>query len=292
MKRLAERMSEDMKLAGLALRTQESYLGSMSALVRHCGNRPPGQLSAEELRAYFLHLVEEKKAASTVRVHLNGIRFFYERTLRRPGMIFETVTPRRGFHLPPVLSREEVRRLLGTVREEPGKTALTLIYACGLRVYETTQLRVRDIDSARMLLHVHGGKGNRDRCIPLPQRMLERLREWWRTGRPPLKGPGMPRQVRDQWLFPSAITFRPIPPSNLQKTLKAALAESGITRPASVHTLRHSYATHLLEAGVNLRVIQMILGHKSPQTTAVYTHLTPTVMTSAAAAIDRLMSDL
>ena len=236
-------------------------------------------------------VVEEKKAASTVRVHLNGIRFFYERTLGRDWTIFDVVQPRRGFKLPSVLSREEVRRLLATVHNEPAKTALTLIYACGLRVFETTRLQVRDIDGARMMLHVRGGKGNRDRCIPLPQRMLERLREWWRTGRPHEEGPRRPRQVRDAWLFPGP-TYQPIDPSSLQKTLKAALVDSGITRPVSVHTLRHSYATHLLEAGVNLRVIQVILGHKSPQTTAVYTHLTPAVMSGAAVAINKLMSDL
>ncbi len=291
MKRLSERMIEDMKLAGLSERTRESYLGSMQALVRHCGDRPPGRLTPEELRGYFLHLVEEKKAASTVRVHLNGIRFFYERTLGRKWEIFDVIQPRRGFRLPSVLSREEVRRVLGAVQNEPARTALTLIYACGLRVFETTRLRVRDIDGARMLVHVRGGKGNRDRCIPLPRRMLKRLRDWWRTGRPRAEVPARPQQVRDEWLFPG-LTYRPIDPSSLQKTFKAALADSGITRFASVHTLRHSYATHLLEAGVNLRVIQMILGHRSPQTTAVYTHLTPVVMSGAAVAIDKLMSDL
>lgn len=280
MQRLAQRMIEDMKLAGFAQKTQQAYLGSMQGLVRHYDNRPPGRLTPEELRAFFLYLIEQKKvSASTVRVHLNGIRFFYERTLDRHWELFDLVQPRRGFPLPVVLSREEVRRLLGTIRNDPSRTALTLIYACGLRVLETTRLEVRDIDSGRMLLHVRGGKGHKDRYVPLPQRMLERLRDWWRQQRPAV------------WLFPGH-PGQPISPSLLQKTMKAALAESGIIKPASVHTLRHSYATHLLEAGVNLRAIQAILGHKNPQTTAIYTHLTPAVMSGTATVINRVMADL
>lgn len=280
MQRLSERMIEDMKLAGFADRTKESYLGAVHALVKHYGERPPGQLTAEELRQFFLHLIEDRKLSpSTVGVHLNGIRFFYERCLGRHWDVFDLVQPRRGFRLPVVLSRTEVRQLLCAVHNEPAKTALTLIYACGLRVMEATRLQIRDIDSARMLLHVRGGKGNKDRCVPLPPRMLELLRDWWRQERP------------RPWLFPG-LPERPISPTLLQKTLKAALRDCGLTKAASVHTLRHSYATHLLEAGVNLRVIQTILGHKSPQTTAIYTHLTPAVMAGATGAIDRLMRDL
>jgi site-specific recombinase XerD len=178
-----------------------------------------------------------------------------------------------------VLTREEVRRVLGAVRNEPAKTGLTLIYACGLRVLETTRLEIRDVDSGRMLLHVRGGKGNKDRYVPLPQRMLEHLRVWWQQKRPA------------QWLFPGH-PGQPISTNLLQATMKAALFDSGIVKKASVHSLRHSYATHLLEAGVNLRVIQMILGHSNPQTTAIYTHLTPAVMTGAKVTIDRLMGDL
>ena len=280
MNRLSQKMVEDMKLAGLAVRTRESYLAAMGALVKFHGGCPPGQLTQEQLRAYFLHMIEEKKSSpSTVRVHLNGIKFFFERTLSRRWEVLGTVTPKRGKKLPSVLSREEVRRLLGAVQKDPEKTALTLIYACGLRVHETTQLRVTDIDSARMVLHVHGGKGNKDRLIPLPKRMLELLRAWWQVKRP------------QEWLFPGA-HGQPIGDDLLQRTLHAARIDSGLAKYACVHTLRHSYATHLLEAGVNLRVIQEILGHSSPETTAVYTHLTPTGMLCTAATINRVMGDL
>ena len=284
MTRMSDRMAEDMRLAGLSGRTQESYLGAMRVLVSHYGGCPPGRLTPEQLRSYFLHMIDGRRAAaSTVRVHLNGIRFFYERTLRREWGRLDIVSPPRSKRLPEVLSRGEVRRLLGAIRNEPAKTALTLIYACGLRLREATSLKVRDINSERMVVHVRMAKGGKDRLVPLPARMLELLRAWWRLERPP------------KWLFPG-MKGGQLEPATLQNTLRAAVKETGLPRHATVHTLRHSYATHLLEAGVNLRVIQIVLGHTSPQTTAIYTHLTPPSMAgppaAAAAALDRLMGDL
>jgi len=279
MERMSDRMVDDMKLAGLGERTRESYLGAMRMLVGHYGGRPPGRLTPEQLRSYFLHLIKEGKAASTVRVQLNGIRFFYERTLRREWGALGIVSPPRSKHLPEVLSRGEVRRLLGAIRNEPAKTALTLIYACGLRLREATNLEVRDINSERMVVHVRHGKGDKDRLVPLPSRMLELLRVWWRVDRPA------------KWLF-TGQRGQPVDPSTWSKTIRAVVKELELPRHATVHTLRHSYATHLLEAGVNLRVIQLILGHTSPQTTAIYTHLTPPAMQLATTAIDRLMGDL
>lgn len=278
-KRLSEKMVEDMKLSGLSKRTHASYLCAMRALVKFHDGTPPGRLTQDQLRTYFLHMIEEKAAPATLRVHLNGIRFFYERTLNRHWEVLDFVKPASRHALPTVLSREEVRQVLTTVKKEPAKTALTLIYACGLRVLETTRLRLTDIDSSRMVLHIHGGKGNKDRLVPLPVRMLALLRAWWLVDRP------------GEWLFPG-YRGRPIDASLLQKTMRAAVAECGLTKNATVHTLRHSYATHLLEDGVSLRTIQMILGHTSPITTAVYTHMTPVVMQGAANAINRLMSDL
>ena len=277
--RLSEKMAEDMKLSGLSRRTRASYLCAMRSLVDFHGGIPPGRLTQDQLRAFFLHMIEEKAAPSTLRVYLNGIRFFYERTLNRQWDVLDFVKPASRHTLPTVLSRDEVRQVLGTIQNEPAKTALTLIYACGLRVLETTRLRVTDIDSSRMVLHVRGGKGNKDRLVPLPARMLALLRAWWLVDRP------------GEWLFPG-YRGRPIDASLLQKTMRAAVAECGLTKNATVHTLRHSYATHLLEDGVSLRTIQMILGHTSPITTAVYTHMTPVVMQGAANAINRLMSDL
>lgn len=279
--RLSEKMAEDMKLSGLSRRTRASYLCAMRSLVEFHGGIPPGRLTQDQLRAFFLHMIEEKAAPSTLRVYLNGIRFFYERTLNRQWDVLDFVKPASRHTLPTVLSRDEVRQVLGTIQNEPAKTALTLIYACGLRVLETTRLRVTDIDSSRMVLHVHGGKGNKDRLVPLPARMLTLLRAWWKV------------KPQGDWLFPGYHgQDKPIDVTILQKTMRAAVAECGLTKSATVHTLRHSYATHLLENGVNLRVIQMILGHTSPQTTAIYTHMTPVVMQGAAAAINQLMDDL
>jgi site-specific recombinase XerD len=251
----------------------------MRMLVRHYGGRPPGRLTREELRSYFLHMIAQRKANATVRVQLNGIKFFYEKTLRRPWGALDIVSPPRSKRLPEVLSRNEVRRLLGSIRNEPAKTALTLIYACGLRLREATNLEVGDINSERMLVHVRHGKGDKDRLVPLPARMLELLRAWWRVDRPA------------RWLF-TGHRGHPVDPSTWSKTIRAAVRELGLPRHATVHTLRHSYATHLLEAGVNLRVIQEFLGHSSPKTTAIYTHLTAPAMQLATAAIDRLMDDL
>jgi site-specific recombinase XerD len=187
-----------------------------------------------------------------------------------------------------VLSVEEVRKILGLIRRPRFRVCLSTIYACGLRLSEAVHLQVRDIDSERMVVHVHRGKGSRDRYIPLPQSILEMLREFWCTHRHPT------------WLFPNP-TKNGIPPATAQKPMsvrglqycfKVALDESGIQKKASVHTLRHSYATHLLEAGMGLRVIQAYLGHSSPETTAIYTHLTRATEERTAKTINQLMADL
>lgn len=196
--------------------------------------------------------------------------------------------PRREKKLPVVLSVAEVRRILGIIRRPRYRACSSTIYACGLRLREGVYLQVRDIDSDRMMVHVQHGKGAKDRYVPLPVPTLEMLRRYWRTHRHP------------EWLFPAptksgvplSTAIKPMSVSGVQRAFKAALQESGIQKEASVHTLRHSYATHLLEAGVNLRVIQAYLGHSSPKTTAIYTHLTRKVEDLAVEAINRVMGDL
>ncbi len=188
--------------------------------------------------------------------------------------------PPRERKLPVVLSQEEVGRILGCLRQPHYRVCLTLIYPCGLRLQEGVQLQVADIDSARMLVRVRQGKGNKDRYVPLPQRTLELLRAYWITHRP---------QV---WLFPGRGGTTPLDKTGVQRAFRAALQESGIQKPATVHTLRHSYATHLLEAGGNLRVIQVYLGPSSPTTTALYTHLTRPAEDLATATINRLLEGL
>jgi site-specific recombinase XerD len=221
-------------------------------------------------------------------VAICGIRFFYEQTLNRNWAIFGILRPAPEKKLPVILSREEVRQILSRIRLARYKVCLTTIYSCGLRLQEGTHLQVADLDSARMMIHVRHGKGAKDRYLPLPQRTLELLRQYWVTHRHPVL------------LFPAAgrehielaKSIQPMSRSSVQDAFHAALKESGNNKRASVHTLRHSWATHLLEAGVNLRLIQEWLGHSSPATTSVYTHLTVKAEQLGTDAINQLMSDL
>jgi integrase/recombinase XerD len=230
---LRRRMLEDLQLRGLAPKTQQCYLAAVHQLAQHY-RRPPDQLSDEELRQYFLFLLNEKKVAeSTFRIHLYGIRFFYERTLKRPWPVFDLVRPRTLQKLPVVLSRREVRSLLALVEHPKARMCLQLIYACGLRLTEGTQLQVSDIDAQRMLVRVRQGKGGKDRLVPLAPRVLELLRAYWQRQRP------------RPWVFPARDGSAPLSPTSLQKTFKAVVRQSGIPKDASIHTLRHAYATHL-----------------------------------------------
>jgi integrase/recombinase XerD len=277
---LRRRMLEDLQLRGLAPRTQQCYLEAVEHLAQHY-RRAPDRISEEELRQYFLFRLREKKVAeSTFRIHLYGIRFFYECTLQRPWPVFDLVRPQKSQKLPVVLSLQEVRHLLALVDNPTAQMCLRMIYACGLRLTEGTQRQVADIDVQRMLVWVRQAKGRKDRCVPLAPRALELLRADWQRARP------------RPWLFPARQQPAPLPPTSLQKTFKAVVRQSGIPQDASIHTLRHSYATHLLERGVSLRVIQELLGHKSPRTTARYTHLTSPTLDLTHATISALMADL
>lgn len=284
---LRQRMLEDLQLRGLAPKTQDAYLRAVRQLAEHYG-KSPDCITEEELRQYFLYLKNEKQASrSTCTIALYGIKFFYEHTLQRDWPILDFVRPPKEKKLPVVLSRQEVRRVLGCLRKLHYRVCLSTIYACGLRLREGVYLQVPDIDSDRMRLHIRKGKGAKDRYVPLPQRTLELLRTYWVTHR------------HSVWLFPTLrgenagpTATQPMSPSGVQRAFRAARKDSGIQKPASVHTLRHSYATHLLEAGVNLRLIQAYLGHSSPKTTAIYTHLSRRAEALATDAINRLMDDL
>jgi len=277
-------MIEDMQLRSFSKRTQQSYLRAVRQLAEHYG-QPPDQLSEEQLRQYFLYLKNEKQVSrSTCTLALCGLKFFYEQTLQRAWPTFELVRPPQEHKLPVVLSREEVGRVLSKLYRLHYQACLTTIYTCGLRLQEALRLEVPDIDGERLMVHVRQGKGGQDRYVPLPEATLEQLRQNWRSH----------RHLR--LLFPErrrrATATRPMSPSGVQRAFKAALAASGVAKRASVHTLRHSYATHLLEAGVNLRVIQTYLGHKALSTTARYTHLTRPVEARAWEAINGLLTNL
>jgi site-specific recombinase XerD len=276
-------MADDMRLRGLALRTQQSYLAAVEGLARHTG-RPIEALPAlseDELRQFFLHLVTERHASrSTITVYRSGIRFLFETTLGRTLPVFELVRPAPRYRLPVVLSFDEVRQLLARVQQARARTCLTVIYSCGLRLSEGVQLTVSDIDSRRMVVRIRHGKGDRDRYVPLPDRTLALLRAYWRTTR------------SRPWLFPNRAGTAAMGATSLQKTFATVVRTSGLTKHASIHTLRHSYATHLLEHGISLRVIQEVLGHRSPQTTAIYTHITPRITSTLHTTVNTLMATL
>lgn len=281
---LTHRMQEDMQLRGFAPRTQASYLGAVSQLATFCG-RPRDALEAiteDDVRRFFLHLVTERHSSrSTLIIYRAGIRFLVEVTLARTWPVLDRIRPMRRHTLPVVLSLTEVRQLLRAVRDLRTRMCLTTIYSCGLRLSEGLGLTVADIDSQRMVVRVRQGKGGRDRYVPLADRTLVLLREYWRSHRP-----------AKPWLFPNRDGTEPLCPSSVQRTFTAVVRASGLEKHASVHTLRHSYATHLLECGVHLRVIQELLGHKSPQTTAIYTHITPTVTNALHGTVNTLMAGL
>jgi integrase/recombinase XerD len=285
---LRQRMIEDMQLRGLSPRTQEAYVRAVRQLAEHY-RASPDRLTDEQVRQYFVFLHTEKRwSRASCTIALCAIKFLFEQTLQRPWTPLEFVRPARQKKLPVVLSSDEVWQIIDLVRLPHYRVCLSLIASCGLRLLEGVRLQVSQIDSARMQLHIQAAKGNKDRYVPLPPRLLPVLRSHWSTHRNPV------------WLFPSPgrsanqqpTATTPMEESALQKAFRLALRESGIHKPATIHTLRHSWATHLLEAGVNLHLIQVWLGHTSPTTTTVYTHLTRKAEQQASVALDTLTAGL
>lgn len=285
---LRQRMIEDLQLKGYSDSTQKLYVSAVRQLCEHFG-KSPGRISEEDLRDYFLYGKNVRKwSRSTSTVALCGIKFFYENTIKRPWPTLLFIRPGHEKKLPVVLSRQEVHKLLSHVRLLRYRVCLTTIYSCGLRLSEGTQLKVEDIDSDRGFISVRQSKGNKDRNVPLPQKTLELLREQWKSHRNKI------------WLFPAAgdrgtnmaNATRALSNSSVQSAFRSASKSAGINKKASVHTLRHSWATHLLEAGINLRLIQIWLGHSTPATTSIYTHLTENAKAMAVKSLNELMNDL
>ena len=282
---LLARMATDLRLEGKAERTVEAYTGAVRRLVRRTG-KPLGEIEESDIREYLLTMIDNKVARGTFSINLCGIRSFWKGTLGSEWKIFDLAKPRHGKKLPVVLSRDEVWRILDEVTIPVYRVCLTTIYSCGLRLLEGTTLQVPQIDSARMQLHIHG-KGGRDRYVPLPEGTLLMLRGFWRTHRCPILL--FPAVTRKGLKHSLATAAGPIHRSSLQGAFRRARDKAGIRKKAHIHTLRHSYATHLLEAGVNLRLIQKYLGHSSVRTTQIYTHLTREVCATGKDPVDRLM---
>jgi site-specific recombinase XerD len=263
-------MTEDMQLRGLAPATQQAYLRYVEQLAVFTG-KSPDLATDEDFRQFFLALHKQRGLSrSSATLAIAGFKFLFENTLQRPWPRLDLFRPRPTQTLPIVLSVDEVWRILDHVELPAYYTCPATIYSCGLRISEGVNLQVSWIASARMQLQVRGGKRAKDRYIPLPSRTLTLLRRQWRTHRNPV------------WLFPAGAGAHkdphtatvPITSTSVRRAFQQARLAAGVTKEACVHSLRHSWATHLLEAGVNLRVIQLWLGHRSPTTTAIYTHLT------------------
>ena len=270
MSRLSEQMTQAMQLRGLSLRTQEAYLRAIRKLAEHFG-KSPDQLREEQVGNYFLFLKEKKKfAASSMRIVHCAVKFFFQYTVKREWNLLQMIRSERERRLPDVLSIDQVQAIIRHCRTLHNKTYLWTVYSCGLRLDEALSLQVGDIDGQRMMVHVHRGKGAQDRYVPLPESTLRMLRVYWARHRNPV------------WLFPAlgrdlkaaSTATRPMPRSTVQGALRRVVAQLGFRKRISMHTLRHSWATHALEAGVNLRLIQRYLGHRSLQTTTLYLHLT------------------
>lgn len=277
------RMSEDMRLRDFRPRTQEAYLLATRQLVDWLAKEPE-LVTDDDIRAYFLFLREEKRLApSSIHLAVHAARFFFIQTMKREWAVFDLLRVRTPRTLPVVLSTAEVRSLLGTVRHPARRVALATIYALGLRLGEGLALETGHIDAGRSLVWVRDGKGGVDRAVPLPRPLLGRLRRYWKEDRPASDSPH---------LFVAEGNAKPLHETTLQKTFKAACKDAGLAKDASIHTLRHSYATHLLEAGVTLRTIQQVLGHKSLRTTEVYMHVTQPGTERLQEILDRLMVGL
>ena len=283
-----KRMKEDLILHGMSERTQDSYIRSVRKLEEFI-HKNADKVTEEELRSYFLYLLEVKKFSVTAfKIAFYGIRFYYTATLHRKWPLFDQVKPKDEKKLPVVLSSEEVRRILTAVRVTRFYAFLSTVYSCGLRLQEALNLQVGDISSDRMLLHIRNGKGARDRYVPLPQSTLKILRKYWITHQnKTLLFPALDPRGKGFSRTPNSMAK-----TSVQRAMKLAVADAGIVKKAHIHTLRHSYATHLLEQGISLKLIQKYLGHALIQTTLIYVHLTYKSHKQAYEKIDLLMKDL
>jgi site-specific recombinase XerD len=275
---LRQRLIEDIRLRNFSPHTVEAYVRAVAHFARHyrCS---PEHLSGEQVRAYLLYLVQERKVSWSLYNQTRcALQFFYRVTLGRDEWFDKLPCAKRPVRLPTVLSAEELRRLFAVAANEPRHQALMMtLYGAGLRISEAFALKPGDIDSQRMLIHVRSGKGYKARMVKLSEQLLAVLRDYWREARP------------KQWLFPQASDpSRPMDGGGGCRIVQRFARLAGITRPVSPHTLRHSYATHLLDAGTDLRTIQVLLGHRNIKTTAIYLHVSQARIHAAASPLDRL----
>ena len=276
MTELRKRMTDDMAVRWMATATQEAYVAAVVGLSRFY-RRSPDQISDDEIQAYLLHLMRERKRAwNTCNIVVHGLRFFYHVTLKRDRTTFSIPGGRQPARLPEILSRDEVQRVIAAGLTRKHRVLLAAAYGTGVRVSELVHLKLTDLDAARGMIRIEQGKGAKDRYTLLSPRLLDELRGYWTTYHP-----------RD-WLFPARGGQRPMHTSTVGKAYRAAKRRAGITKWGGIHAMRHAFATHLLEMGVDLATIQRLLGHRSIQTTTRYLHVAQSSLTVHGAPIELL----
>ncbi len=273
---LRQRMLEDMGIRNLAKNTQSAYVLHVVAYAKHF-KRSPDLLGPEEVRAYQVHLTQNRRLSpSSINVATGALRFLYKVTLKRDWALEAIPMSKKPFRLPVILSREEVMQFLNSVESLKQRAILMTAYAAGLRISEATHLKVTDIDSQRMMLRVDQGKGRKDRYVMLSPRLLDVLRAYWKAVRPRL------------WLFPGNLAGQPITRGAVGSACQKARRASGIAKPITAHSLRHAFASHLLESGTDVRTIQLLLGHRSLATTSRYLKVATSTVCATTSPLDLL----
>lgn len=275
MGKLRDQMLMDLQLCGIKPRTQKNYLREAENLAKYF-NRSPAELGEQELKEYLLYLIKERHLSEgTFRFYVAGLKFLYRTTLKREWPVEKIKHPRSKRKLPVVLDLSEVEALFAVTKNLKHKAMLMITYSSGLRVSEAARLKLTDIDSVRMTVRINQGKGGKDRYSILSQTTLEHLRQYWKRYRPA------------EWLFGGQKKDTHITVSTIQSIFRAAKKRARITKPASIHTLRHSFATHLIEAGTSLHHVQLLMGHRSPTTTTVYLHVSRLNLSQVVSPLDR-----
>ena len=274
---LRQRMIEELRRRNRAENTVQAYVPCVARFAAHFG-RCPSKLGADEIRAWQLYLRDEKKLSwSTYNVYVSALRFLYSVVLQRQELIRDIPYAKLPLRLPVILAQSEVLAILAAVPRARDRVLLTVAYSAGLRVSEACALQVGDIDSKRMMIHVRCGKGQKDRLVPLAVALLPLLRAWWLLFHP------------KHWLFAGERPENHVHPRTVQRAVKDAVAAAGVSKLATTHTLRHSFATHLLEAGIDIRTVQALLGHERLSTTQVYNHVMRVQVTAMKSPLDLLL---
>ncbi|REE07252.1 site-specific recombinase XerD [Paraburkholderia sp. BL27I4N3] len=281
---LRQRMTDDMRMRQLAPKTQAGYLRVVREFTRFLG-RSPDTATVEDLRRYQLHLVDHGVSPVSLNAAITGLKFFFEITLHEPDLMARMQPVRVPRVLPVVLSPDEVGRLIAATGNLKHQTALSVAYGAGLRASEVVALKVGDVDGQRMTLRIEQGKGRKDRYAMLSPVLLERLRVWWRVAH------AQGRMLERGWLFPGLDPVDPLSTRQLNRAIHAAAEAANIDKRVSMHTLRHSFATHLLEQKVDIRVIQVLLGHKKLETTALYAQVATDLLREVISPLEKLQNN-